>query len=550
MRQIFEKLLYQRSFPAVLLGIVLVCSFIGLGSWGLTETSESRYAQIAAEMVDTGDYLRPQLMGIYHYHKPPLTYQITALGYHIFGKSEFASRFFMQIALLIQLILVFKIAMLLFENRKKALLAMLIYFSLPLVLVSTRNLTTDAYLNTAVLSSIYFWLSYKSNEKLWYNLLFFYLFLGIIINIKGPVGLIFPALLVFSHAIIFKSKIRFNVLALSGLILFIILSGFWTFSLTQQYPDLLNYFVDEQILSRVNSNSYNRTKPIWYYALILPLVILPWLWPVVKSFFRADRSTNPNRSLNRLLIWNVVLIFIIFSAFSTKLILYILPISLYLSFLAVQGIDKMNPKQKKYTEFIVAAIGLIIPISASLAAGFSDQIEIDHLSLIAISLTVLILYVWLFRPSQDSIRLAILALTTGFILIVSSTIFFRNNEIMVNSVKPIMTHIEHDPELNSRRVLVFNYLLASAEFYSEQPVITVNNGHNTVQRDLRFQDNENWKNTIVNMRGRDKKVILDSLMQKPSLILVRRRSDQIESSDLFLNRKLQMIDFDKWVLFY
>lgn len=121
---------------------------------------------------------------------------------------------------------------------------------------------------------------------------------------------------------------------------------------------------------------------------------------------------------------------------------------------------------------------------------------------------------------------------------------------MVNSVKPIMTHIEHDPELNSRRVLVFNYLLASAEFYSEQPVITVNNGHNTVQRDLRFQDNENWKNTIVNMRGRDKKVILDSLMQKPSLILVRRRSDQIESSDLFLNRKLQMIDFDKWVLFY
>ncbi|NNF82220.1 MAG: hypothetical protein HKM99_05715, partial [Flavobacteriaceae bacterium] len=146
--------------------------------------------------------------------------------------------------------------------------------------------------------------------------------------------------------------------------------------------------------------------------------------------------------------------------------------------------------------------------------------------------------------------LSVLALTTGIVLMVSSTIFFRNNEIMVNSVKPIMTHIEQDPELSSRRVLVFNYLLASAEFYSEQPVITVNNGHNTVQRDLRFQDNENWKNTIVNMRGRDKKVILDSLMQKPSLILVRRRSDQIESSDLFLNRKLQMIDFDKWVLFY
>jgi len=76
------------------------------GTWGLTETSEARYAQISKEMFTSGDYLHPTLLGIQHYHKPPVTYYITSLGYSIFGANETGARFFLAIALLIQLLFI------------------------------------------------------------------------------------------------------------------------------------------------------------------------------------------------------------------------------------------------------------------------------------------------------------------------------------------------------------------------------------------------------------------------------------------------------------
>ena len=91
-------------------------------------------------------YDHPKLMEIKHYHKPPVTYYVTVLGFKIFGVNAFGARFFLQIAILIQLFLIYQITFLLFNDKKISLAAALIYFSLPLVLISSRNLTTDAYL--------------------------------------------------------------------------------------------------------------------------------------------------------------------------------------------------------------------------------------------------------------------------------------------------------------------------------------------------------------------------------------------------------------------
>ena len=94
----------------------------GLGSYGLAETSEVRYAEISREMLITGDYLNPQLLGIFHFHKPPITYYITSLGYQIFGINEFGARFFLQVAVIIQLLFIYGLAQLLFKSKKIAFL--------------------------------------------------------------------------------------------------------------------------------------------------------------------------------------------------------------------------------------------------------------------------------------------------------------------------------------------------------------------------------------------------------------------------------------------
>ncbi len=550
MRSFLENMLKSGPGLFVLLVFIFVCCLFGLGSWGLTETSESRYAQIGAEMMESGDFSKPQLMGIYHFHKPPVTYQITALGYHLFGKNEFGARFFLQLALIIQLLLIFKIARLLFNDRKKAILAMLVYFSFPLVLISVRNLTTDAYLNSTILASIYFWLSAIKGKHKTIQLLLFYLCLGLIINIKGPVGLIFPVMFVISYSIIFKTKFNFSIGMLTGWILFIFLSGIWAFSLTRHYPWLIEYFLEEQIFKRVNSNSYNRAKPIWYYLILLPAVFLPWIWPLSKALFNRKTTESSQRKLDRLLIWNTILILIVFSAFSTKLILYVLPISLYMALLVVRGLDLMSINREHNAVSFIAILGLVILVGASVYSRFDSGIDMDHLMISGISIFLLLFYLWLYRREQSNIRVEMVTLLFGLTLVAASTSFFRNNELMVNSVKPIIEYIRADKDLRDRQPIVFNYLLPSAQYYTGKEVITVNNGHNTVQRDIRFQTDQNWKKSSVDIRDRDKKYVIDSLMRSPSYILVRRRGGKIEMAELFEDTAFEMKDFGKWVLFY
>ena len=90
------------------LGLIFILMLCGISQGGLTESSEARYAEIGREMALSNDFLHPRMLGIGHYHKPPVTYAITAMGYKLFGYSEFGARFFLAVALIIQLLLVYK----------------------------------------------------------------------------------------------------------------------------------------------------------------------------------------------------------------------------------------------------------------------------------------------------------------------------------------------------------------------------------------------------------------------------------------------------------
>ncbi|MEK7867008.1 MAG: glycosyltransferase family 39 protein, partial [Planctomycetota bacterium] len=58
----------------------------------LAETSEGRYASIAAAMSDSGDWVVPRYNGSPHLEKPPLTYWLAAASIRLLGKTELAVR--------------------------------------------------------------------------------------------------------------------------------------------------------------------------------------------------------------------------------------------------------------------------------------------------------------------------------------------------------------------------------------------------------------------------------------------------------------------------
>src|SRR5579862_3237087 len=72
------------SSRSQILLLVASCGFLlfyGLGAFGLLGADEPRYAQVAREMLDRGDWVTPTLNGKPWLEKPPLYYWQAMLAY-------------------------------------------------------------------------------------------------------------------------------------------------------------------------------------------------------------------------------------------------------------------------------------------------------------------------------------------------------------------------------------------------------------------------------------------------------------------------------------
>ena len=86
------------------LGVMALAAFVlffQLGTRGLSEPDEGRYAEVGREMVASGDWLVPRFNGIEHLSKPPVTYWLIAASLKAFGVNEWAARLPVAIAALV-----------------------------------------------------------------------------------------------------------------------------------------------------------------------------------------------------------------------------------------------------------------------------------------------------------------------------------------------------------------------------------------------------------------------------------------------------------------
>src|SRR6201984_2425831 len=80
------------AWAALIIATLAVCYFSNLGAIGFVGPDEPRYAWIARDMAETGDWVTPRLYGKPWFGKPPLLYWGAALCFRLFGVSEAAAR--------------------------------------------------------------------------------------------------------------------------------------------------------------------------------------------------------------------------------------------------------------------------------------------------------------------------------------------------------------------------------------------------------------------------------------------------------------------------
>lgn len=535
----------------LLLGIAFISLTLFLGSWGLTDSSEARYAEIGKEMFVNKDYINPTLLGIKHLHKPPVTYYLTALGYSIFGVNEFGARFFMQLALVFQLFLVFKITLLLYKNEKLAFAAALIYFSLPITVIAVRTLTTDAYLATFILASIYFWLNYKEQSKP-YLLYLFYLFLGLIFETKGPVGFVVPLTFIITYKIINKDKIEVTIHQFLGFLLFLTIAASWYIAAIKNNEGLFDYFFNNQLVERVSQNKFKRGKPFYYYILLLPALGLPWVIYLLTYFKNNIKTILKERKNDFILISTFSVLFLILSISTSKLILYVLPLFFVLAIFSAKQLSQSSEKSIKTYATVYLTLLFLITTAVVTISFINVGFKVDK---IIASLTLVVfggIGLYLNKKIKNTNYLKPAYLGTVFIIsiIMSANQLFVHNELKVNSVKPIAEFIEEN-STNESQVMVYNYLLPSLPFYLNKNITTINHGRYTTQRETQFETNEAWKANLINYFDKKDRSRISSIKPEKSIYLIKRKKDVFpDTLQVLANTLKHKKDFEKFELYY
>jgi len=306
----------------VLLGVYM----FGLGSYGLIDPDEGRYAEVAREMVETGNYITPHLNYVKFFDKPILSYWLTALSLRIFGVNEFAARLSPAVLAMLGMAVLYFLASEMYGRRAGLITALVVGTSFLYFIVS-HIVSTDMPVTFFItLSLAGFYVSYLRNG----SYLIFHCGMAFALLSKGLIGIVFPwAVVLLWIAITGKWRILGKVVSIPGVILFIAISVPWFAMVCTANPDFFHYFFIRQHFVRYLTTADDRYQPLWFFIPIILIGLAPWTGFLPVAFKKGLSSFSRIRDEEGegtlfLLLWFGI-IFLFFSISGSKLVPYILP---------------------------------------------------------------------------------------------------------------------------------------------------------------------------------------------------------------------------------
>lgn len=346
-----ERLFLQHPLLFVL-ALAAFSAFTFQGSRGLYESTEGRYAECARQSLAAGSLDEPTLNGHHHWTKPPLTYVIIAAGLTVFGENAWGARIGLAVAFVLTVIIVFLLGALVWDRRSGAWCA-LVYASSPFPLGAANALSTDTFLALWMAAAgLFFWYSARKGGVL--GILLMWAALGLGFMTKGPV-----ALLALIPIVITSVHLRRRGRGLpvwhhvAGLFVFGAVGLPWFVMKMIEHPELREYWMLHETIGRNLYGEFNRNsqfyKPFEVYGPVLLFGSFPWTLPIL---FRRRSIPWPRGMWRRITQWphpaewlyvvsGVLGPLLIFCLSTSRLTLYVLPLSVPISLALGRGLDHL-----------------------------------------------------------------------------------------------------------------------------------------------------------------------------------------------------------------
>ncbi len=482
---------------------------------GLAEPDEGRYAEIAREMLESGDWIFPRLNYILHMHKPPMSYWLIASSFSIFGVNEFAARFPSAAAAIITVIATFFIGKRL-AGATAGFVAGIILITMPQFIGSARLAFPDMFLTCFVTIAFASFIKGCYVEKKTLPFLSFWLFAGLGMMTKGPVTLVLLLVPVIIHIIALRewSLIR-RMQPVNGIILFLIISLPWYIFVMIRLPGLLDFFLGEQTLERLTSSF--REVPRFFLIGAFVVLSFPWLFYYAAGIGtiicnRPSRGSG-DKSRYLVLIWFFVTI-IFFSSLRSSIASYILPAYPPLAIITAMFLTEQFRNVKVSSAFILSTVMTALAAAALAVTSAYYYIHIaGDIRYAFLQNSVLILVFILGIVSL---------LTVIFLLMRKSCYVFVTLALLFPALALVFLH--KVPEIEERfhwrvkgkhlaekilemkqdsdEVVMMKQYYADLPFYLRRPVL-----HLHIHREKRFEDSERYNELVLFGDAAEKELI-------------------------------------------
>ncbi|MFZ6756365.1 glycosyltransferase family 39 protein [Undibacterium sp. Ji50W] len=350
-----------RTLWAIALAFLAVWLYM-LGSRTLVPTDEGRYAEMAREMLATGDWITLRLNGIKYFEKPPLQNWMNALTFALFGLGDWQARLWTGLCGLLGVAAVAYTGSKVFSRRIGISAALVLgssFYWAGMGHVNSLDMGLSGMMTLSLCGLLVAQNASKDSTTERNAMLMCWLGMALATMSKGLIGFVLPGAVLVLYTIWTRDLGLWTRLHMGkGLVLFFAVTAPWFILIAIRNPEHPQFFFIHEHFDRFTSNVHKRGGAWHYFIPLLILGIIPWIGMLLQALKTGlGEAAGQFQPRKMLLIWSAFLFFF-FSISGSKLPGYILPVFPALALLIAVHIEVAGNKSVKISAAFLILVGI------------------------------------------------------------------------------------------------------------------------------------------------------------------------------------------------